>query len=327
MKERTKELLAVLIRHMTNLGARMLHHRLGLVALLLAAATPARAACPQITAVPLTLANNQLFVTILLNGTPADMQLDTGAGITVISSAAAGARDMPHDFDHHADLGGVGGANSALYIGHVDSIAIGGITLKDRSYPIVDMPQRSPGGAPASGLLGADILKHFDIEIDIPAGKLGFYQTSCADTAPPWQDAPEPIGITLDAGAHILTPFKLEGIEMTGVLDTGASWFTVTARAALRTGLSQDDLAAARPLNGTGVNARGWNGYVERFHSVQIGNTRYANMPTAVVQSRDIQAYDGLLGQDSLLGMNLLKESRLWISYRARQLYIQHQGG
>ena len=301
--------------------------RLLAAAILLAAPVQVRAACPAAASVPLILSQNELFLPVMLNGSPAQMVLDTGAGITVISNAAAGERDIPHDFDHHADLGGVGGSDSILFIGQVDSLGLGELTLKHQSYPIVDMPQRAPDGTPAAGLLGADVLKHYDIEIDIPAGKLGFYQTSCADTAPPWQDAPEPIGITLDAGAHILTPFKLEGIEMTGVLDTGASWFTVTARAALRTGLSQDDLAAARPLNGTGVNARGWNGYVERFHSVQIGNTRYANMPTAVVQSRDIQAYDGLLGQDSLLGMNLLKESRLWISYRARQLYIQHQGG
>ena len=297
--------------------------RLLAAAILLAAPVQVRAACPAAASVPLILSQNELFLPVMLNGSPAQMVLDTGAGITVISNAAAGERDIPHDFDHHADLGGVGGSDSILFIGQVDSLGLGELTLKHQSYPIVDMPQRAPDGTPAAGLLGADVLKHYDIEIDIPAGRLTLYQTSCGDSAPPWQDPPEPIDITLDGGYHVLTPFKLQGIEMTGVLDTGAGGFAVTARAALRTGLSQDDLAADPQLRGTGVNAQAWSGALHRFQSVQLGAARYTNITTEVIRSHDISAYDALIGQDSLLGIGLLRDSRVWISYRARQLYIQ----
>jgi predicted aspartyl protease len=248
--------------------------------------------------------------------------LDTGAGITVVSSEAAGRLNIPHDFDHAAQVGGVGGANSVLFIGQIETLQLDHIRLAHQSFPIIDLPQRAANGAPLAGMLGADVLHHFDVDLDIPGGHIDFWKTACPDSDPPWPHESDPIQIDLDAENHILVPFKVDGVAMTGVLDTGATSFPMTTRAAFRAGVTQDDLDNDIPVHGTGVNNRGWTGHFHRFAKVVFGGAVFTHVATAIIPSTGINDYDGLIGADALLGLPMLARTRIWISYRARELFI-----
>lgn len=285
----------------------------------------AHAACgtAPIVSLPLTIADNALVLPASLNGSPEQLMLDTGAGISVISTEAAGRLNIPHDFDHAAQVGGVGGANSVLFIGQLDRLGLGGIAFKHQSFPIVDLPMRAADGTPVAGMLGADVLHHFDVDLDIPNRRINLWDNkACSDSTPPWSEDTPPIQFDIDAGNHVLVPFKVDGVTLTGVLDTGASGFPLTTRAAYRTGLTEDDLENDIQIHGTGVNNRSWTGHRHHFNSVVFGGATFTHLQADIIPSTGITAYDALIGADALLGMPLLMNTRLWISYRNRTLYV-----
>jgi predicted aspartyl protease len=299
--------------------------RLALLAAL-ALPHPASAACTGAPAadLPLSETRNKLLVPVNIDGSPEQIALDTGAGITVISTETADRLTILHDFDHHFEVGGVGGADSVLYIGKVRQFDIGPLHLEHQNFPIVDLPMRTETGAPIAGFLGADILHPFDIEIDIQRGRLTLWPSkACAGTAPAWADGLSPITIDLDEGNHILVPVRIHGVNLTAVLDTGAGGMSLTTRAAFRTGLTDDTLNNDPQVQGTGVNNRAWHGHYHRFDKITIAGISFTNVWAGIVPSTDIASYNGLGGADALLGVDILRHTRLFISYRARTLYLQ----
>jgi predicted aspartyl protease len=288
-------------------------------------AVPASAACVtrRVADLPLTLWQDKLLVNVTLDGSPETMALDTGAGITVISTEAAGRLDIPHDFDHAANVGGVGGAQSTLFIAHVDRLDLGSMRFGHQALPIVDLPMRDSQRRPVAGLLGADILSRFDVDLDIPGGRLGLWQETGCDTAPPpWDETAQPAPIELDAGHHIQLPLRVDGVALNAVLDTGAGGMVLTLRAGMRAGATEDALAADPVIHGTGVNNQPWSGHMHRFHSITFADRRLSDVWTALVPGRDVARYDALIGADGLVGMRVLRDMRLWISYRTKRLYV-----
>ena len=300
-----------------------------LAGLCLVAPLAAHAACgtAPVASLPLAIADNALVLPATLNGSPEQFVLDTGAGISVISAEAAGRLNIPHDFDHAAQVGGVGGANSVLFIGQIDRLGMGGIAFTHRNYPIVDLPMRAGNGAPIAGLLGADILHHFDVDLDIPNRRIALWNNAgCATTTPPWSEDTPPIPFDIDAGNHILVPFKIDGLTLVGVLDTGAAGFPLTNRAALRAGLTDEDLETDPRIRGTGVNNRAWFGHRHHFSSVVFGGATFTSLQADIIPSTGVAAYDSLIGADALIGMPLLINTRLWISYRNHTLFVLPSG-
>jgi predicted aspartyl protease len=302
----------------------VLRFNLGILAALLIS-NPAFAACGSapVASLPITIVQDKLLIPASLNGSPEQLALDTGAGITVISTDAAGRLDIPHDYDRAAELGGVGGANSVLFIGQVNALDLAGVHLAHQLFPIIDLPLRTAEGTLVAGFLGADVLHQFDVDLNIPAGRLDLWKnTGCSTTTPPWQDDTPPIQFDLDAGNHILVPFKVDGVSLTAVLDTGAPWLSLTTRAAYRAGLTDDELDTDPAIHGTGVNNRNWTGHLHRFNDIQFAGASFAGLPAEIVPSTGISAYDGLGGADALIGLRLLRNARLWISYRSHTLYL-----
>ena len=289
----------------------------------------ALAACPmeQAGSVPLTFWKGKLLLPIGINGAPQTIALDTGAGISTISTAVANSIDLPHDFDHAAELGGVGGRASILNIGQVDTLELDHIRLTHLAFPIADFDMKTQTGDPVAGLLGADVLRRYDLEIDVPAGRLTLYQASaCTDPQPPWSTTSDPISFDLDDGNHILVGLKVEGTHLTGVLDTGAPGLAVTDGAAFRTGVTEDALDADIPIHGIGVNNRAWTGHLHRFESINFAGVNFHATPAEIIPSNMAARNDALIGADALIGMELLQNMRLWISYRTKTLYMQASG-
>ena len=169
---------------------------------------------------PLTVAHQKLLLPVAIDGSPEQIALDTGAGITVISTEAANRLDILHDFDHHAELGGVGGADSMLYIGRVNRFDLGPLHLEHQRFPIVDLALRSDAGSAVAGFLGADILRNFDVEIDIGEGRLAIWPpATCGNTPPSWAQGIDPVTIDIsgalrDKDATLFHPFTTTLVEI-----------------------------------------------------------------------------------------------------------------
>ncbi|MEJ0049338.1 MAG: retropepsin-like aspartic protease [Rhodospirillales bacterium] len=314
----------------SSYGARR-HRRVNAVSRLLAIAAAmlfhhaALASCPagQAAVLPLTLWHGKLLVPVGINGAPQMIALDTGAGISTISTAVANSIDLPHDFDRAVELGGVGGRNSILNIGQVATLELDKVRLTHLAMPIADMEMKTQSGAPVAGLLGADVLHGFDVEIDVPAGRLVLWSASECPAPPPSWASDDPIPFELDEGNHILVDLRVEGARLTGVLDTGAPGLAVTEGAAFRTGLTEDALDGDIPIHGIGVNNRAWKGHLHRFSSIKFGGLTFRDTPSEIIPSNMAARNDALIGADALIGMELLQHTRLWICYRTKMLYLQ----
>jgi predicted aspartyl protease len=167
-------------------------------------------------------------------------------------------------------------------------------------------------------------LHAFDVDIDIAGGRLTLWRAgACGGGGPDWADVVNPISIDLDEGNHVLLPVRVGEANLSAILDTGASDFVLTERAALRAGLTEDGLADDPVLRGTGVNNRAYRGHYHRFDKVQFAGVAFPHVPTAIVPSANISSYNALIGADALLGVSLLQHTRLFISYRSRALYVR----
>jgi predicted aspartyl protease len=292
---------------------------------LLALLTPgtARAECrmAKIAELPITLWQDKLFIPILINGTPESFFIDTGAAITTISEATANALEIPHDFDHTSDMFGIGGQESHLYLGELKTLALGAITLDNPEFPIARFGQlMADGTTPWGGLIGADILSHFDVDIDIPHRRIALWRVAgCASIKPDWPGEAQATPIDIAASHHVTVPVKIDHVAMDLLLDTGSPSLVLSTRSAARAGATPDILEESRQFEETGANDRAVHAWFHIFQRMEVAGHIFGDVRTVIVQNGRFAAMDGLLGLD------YLKQTRLWLSYSTSTLFLQPQ--
>ncbi len=128
-------------------------------------------------------------------------------------------------------------------------------------------------GGSADGLLGADILLAFDIDLDLPAHRITFYRArrECPDAKPPWN---EPYVAVAGVGTRrnrLLVPFELDGVGGMAVLDTGAQLSSISQRMAERIGLAEDAMATDRTVMAHGAAPDQVAVHIHRFREFRVG--------------------------------------------------------
>jgi predicted aspartyl protease len=99
------------------------------------------------------------------------------------------------------------------------------------------------------------------------------------------------------------------------LLDTGATGSVISARAALASGATREELAASPTTVMRGVGPNPVTVRMHRFADLQIGPERYAGTRLLVTDQ-------GLGTVDMILGMDYLGGRRMWFSYARRQVFI-----
>ena len=286
----------------------------------LMAANHARAECTvnRSATLPLLLWQQKLYVSAQVNGIPAYFFIDTGAGATTLSQDLANGQNLARDFDHSADTFGVGGIESHLTIVQAHDMAIGPIHLANRSFPIAAFAQRMQDGTPVGGLIGADILSHFDLDLDLPGRRLGLWRvTGCDEVKPDWPGDPQAAPLNIASSRHIAVPVRIDGASLDLLVDTGSPSLVLSSRSAARAGATPDVLEQNQPLSGRGVNDRAFAGWMHIFQRLEVAGQVFGDIPTIVVAPTRVQMGDGLLG------LEFLKRSRVWISYSTAKFFVQ----
>ena len=295
-------------------------HRLCLTCLMLLLAQAAPAACIKNRAalLPITLWQNKLYVPVTLNGRTRPFFVDTGAAISFVSQSMADELNLPHDFDHTLDTFGVGGQESHLYIAEIASLALGAIQVSNRHLPVAAFGDRlADGRSQPGGLIGADILSHFDLDIDIPNRQIGLWQVSgCTDIQPDWEGAIASVPMQIAPSRHASVPVRIDGAALDLMVDTGSPDLVLSTRAAARAGAPPEVLDENRQLQGFGVNDRAFHAWMHIFRRVELGTMVFGDVRTLVVNNGRY----GSLG-DGLLGVEFLKRGRVWLSYSTGSLF------
>jgi predicted aspartyl protease len=267
---------------------------------------------------PLEIRANLLFVQAKINDEPVMMLVDSGAERTLLTEATVARLHLPRDMQHATRTFGIGSPTATW-----DAKLPNGIVLGTTRFPMDTVTvgrfdiNEGPGGTTVDGLLGADILLAFDIDLDLPARLVTFYRArrGCPDAAPPWKGPFIAISGVTTRRDRLLLPFQLDGVTGMAVLDTGAQISSVSRTMAERMGLAPADMAADRTVMAHGASPDQVPVHIHRFRELNVGPA-VMNGPVLPVVPMTAGMGDGLVGADFLRGR------RVWLSFSTHRIFV-----
>ena len=153
-----------------DLQARYAHFTGGQRAAVCSSA-PVQADDSGLTRVPIDISNNHVFVTACADERQLDLLLDTGAAQSNFDMTVA--RSLGIEFDHSFQARGAGAGSVAASSFRPRGVTIAGTTLTQPVGMAIDFERLTPReGRRIDGILGADFIKRFVVEIDYQNSEL-----------------------------------------------------------------------------------------------------------------------------------------------------------
>ncbi len=279
-------------------------------------ADPAPQACELHKAAEIALRLEGGFVVApaQIDGKPVTMVVDTGAEGLMVTPSAEASLALSADPHRRTTIHGTGGTivtqNAAL-----QSFAVGGMEMLDESAAVGPLPVLRGPSLHASGLLGAEWLSDFDVELDLPHQRMALYRVSgCHGNYVPWDGKMSSARLQIFASGLPLVPVLLDGHALVALLDSGAAASTLGQAAATEMGGVPP--AQGRVGQSMGVDGQVREAYAHRFARLEVAGTQTEPMPLQVSPLSTPMV-------DMLLGVDWLRRNRVWISYSGRRLTVQ----
>jgi len=260
--------------------------------------------------------NRAPFVTLSANSHPVTLILDTGAERTVLTPTAAGriGAERPA-IEFPRQLRGISGGLGSHEV-ELRSFAAGSVALPWHRVLVAPVTMAQVFATPLDGLLGADILSDFDIDLDLAHHELKFYgKQTCPTAAPDWTQPYISLSTGLSRGEHLFFAVQLDGRPLTAFIDTGAQITTISTAAARATGVTESLLLSDRPLTTQGIAADPVSARLHRFANLKVGPLVIANPEILVADVKINEA-------DMVLGIDFLLQRRLWLSYGSHRVFL-----
>src|SRR5471032_58992 len=180
-------------------------------------------------AITLTPDGARALVPVTLNGSEKMFLLDTGGAATQITpAAAADLKLVLTDSDvKMLDLYG----NVSTRAARVASLTLGRMNDKNTTLPI--LPETFGDKAPFVGLLAADYMANYDVELDFSGGKMNYFSPDHCEGKVVYWPATAGTAVPMRFVDHHLTlQVTLDGKNLKAEIDTGAPDTTLSASAA-----------------------------------------------------------------------------------------------
>lgn len=292
-----------------------------LVALLGACAAPepsaSVAACrlEREAELPLRMVGGGFLVPARIDGHAVQLQLDTGASASMIEQFVAIQLGLPADPYRQTNLHGAGGVILSRNT-KVDLLELGRKQWRGLSLSSGHLARRFQEDPPVAGLLGADRLANFDVELDLPHGRMTLWDVShCEGDFVPWTAPHFAVPLVRANPNRMLLHVEVDGQPVTALVDWGARSTVVTTAAAERLGVTAAMLAQDRGGTSRGVDQTPVAFHLHAFAQIRIGNEVFHHISTEVA---DLHVTD--VGM--LLGADYARTRRIWLSYATRQMFV-----
>ncbi len=240
-------------------------------------------------AIPLQrTSSDRLTARIVVGGKTADLQLDTGAAISVLDAEFANAARLKR-----SGTGKIYAPHSVVESSLAKAtVVIPGSKMKAARFHIADLRRIDPGligeGDVVHGILGSDILHRISGTLRIKRRELAI-----DDLAPDTPDGTDMIRLKYQHGLGYVGTVRFGGIDARALIDTGA----VTTR--ITTPLARQ-LAAELKIDEAG------NTYAV-LESVSVGRLKIYNVPVLVIgPSPGSDEYPRMKSVTAYVGMDLL---------------------
>ena len=212
---------------------------------------------------------------------------------------------------------------------HADMFNLGGIRT-DSGLNFMVLPSRNPGYANnrRAGYLALDMLKKYDIELDFAASTMNLFSPDHCDGHVvywPAQTVAE-IPLTFDGQGKPRIPVKLDGVELSAVIDTGS----VTTFLNISVGTRRLSLDLDAP-DVQKIGPEGRTIYRKRFQTLDMNGILVASpfvtmlpdkMGETVRATTNRPVTENLRLPDLLIGTSILNKLRVYIATKEKKLYI-----
>ncbi len=259
--------------------------------------------------------SNVPIVTLFANGHPVVLLLDTGAERTVFTpNVAERIGAQPPRVEFLRQIHGAAGTLSAREV-ELRSFTAGEVAIPWRRVVVASVTMSTIFSTPLDGLLGADVLSGFDIDLDLPHQQMLLYEKQSCPSAPPWAGPYTGINAGRSAGEHLFFPVQLDGRGIVAFVDTGAQRTVLSTTAALALGVTEAALARDRSITTRDATAHQLDSRLHRFSRLTVGAEMIRNPEVAVT---DVKLTDA----DLVLGIDFLKSRHIWLSYGSLRIFL-----
>jgi tetratricopeptide (TPR) repeat protein len=299
---------------------------ISLVALGMAAASPAGAACVfgKVAELPVTMRGLRPTVTGKINGHDAVFMIDSGAFFSMMSEEAAARFGMkPTVAPFGMRVKGVGGGSAAVKVARAQVFEFAGAPFKNVDFLL---GSRVGGEGEIVGLIGMNILASMDVEYDLANGYLRFFKAKdCGDANLAYWSAGKalsrvPIKPLTGSGAQIRTSARVDGRDITVNWDSGSALSVLSRPAAARVGARPNSENVTAAGVSYGLFGKGIETFIAPFGSFAIGDEEIKNTRLRIA---DIELGDA----DMLLGTDFFLSHRILVAKSQNKVYFTYNGG
>jgi predicted aspartyl protease len=258
---------------------------------------------------------NVPIVSLVINGSPANFLFDTGAERTILTAPAARRLGVVPHYEYARRMRSLGGA-VAGGDARLRTLDLGGRTLRDVRVLVGSVSLPMVDDKPIDGLLGADFLSDFEVDLDLARRRVLLYQApACPIAAPAWSPPYATIRANRSLHDRLFFPVGLDGHRLAALIDTGAQLTALDAASTAALGVTGASLARDPVATLRGAAAEVVKSRAHRFAQLDIDGEILRD-PVIVIASL------GLQDADLVLGADFLRSHRVWLSYRSHLIFV-----
>ncbi len=252
-----------------------------------------------------------------MNGLPVDVMIDTGAMFSSVTPAVATTLNLPVEADKSLLVGGAGGTMFTS-VATVRNFQLGASRGSKILLPVLALAKHIlPDGQHLGGLIGNDILRYYDIDIDLPAQRVFLVDTFGCRVIVPWSGALHPVAFHDAGNGTPEFPVVLDGHRLTAIIDSGAAGSFLSDYLFHASGLAATHPQIVGHRTYSGIGDETFTATLYRFDTLSFGG---------VVWHHPIIAVGGHLQQVSdrlVIGDNLTARHEIYISNTTNQIFAK----
>lgn len=287
---------------------------------------------------PITMSNNRPLIPSSVNGQPVKMLLDTGAAQSIIFRSAAAALKLSVHLTGRSGYG-VDGSEA------LGTVTVADFGLGQTKVRNVEFYATGPRDAPVNdvsvdsivGLLGEDVLSHWDLDLDLPNGKVRLMtpQNCKDDQVVYWSRSYAALPLIHAPSGWLWSSVQINGHQMVGMFDTGAGRSVVATRSLRLAGVeAETEISPIGKVGGVAGKPMQLNSAI--FPTLSLGqeSVKNARLQIADLFERDKAVLTGSLipkgiseFPDMLIGADFFLAHHVYFARRQDKIYFTYEGG